>query len=126
MPSGTLSQLLCSARPFWRLLLAAAQSDDEELGSTLRYLLTRVSPSTYLYLCLPEPFPICVIMVSRVTALPCSNKGVVQICFKKTHETSTLPTRYRKMTNGVLGSVSDPDSGVFWIRIRNPDPDPGA
>ena len=27
-------------------------------------------------------------------------------------------------------SVSDPepdlDSGVFWIRIRNPDPDPGA
>ena len=24
------------------------------------------------------------------------------------------------------GSVSDPDLGVFWIRIRNPDPDPGA
>ena len=26
----------------------------------------------------------------------------------------------------VLSSVSDPDSGVFWIRIRDPDPDLGA
>ena len=23
-------------------------------------------------------------------------------------------------------SISDPDSGVFWIRIRNLDPNPGA
>ena len=26
----------------------------------------------------------------------------------------------------VFSSVSDPNSGVFWIRIRNPDPDPEA
>ena len=26
----------------------------------------------------------------------------------------------------VFGSVADPDAGVFWIQIWNPDPDPGA
>ena len=33
------------------------------------------------------------------------------------------------LSSVVVSSVSDPDSGVFWIRIQiqipNPDPDPG-
>ena len=31
-----------------------------------------------------------------------------------------------RQVHSVKYSVSDPDSGVLWIRIRNPDPDPGA
>ena len=48
---------------------------------------------------------------------------------------TTKSTRLGRCTVGILqlaptgkeaGSVSDPDWGDFWIRIRNPDPHPSA
>ena len=32
----------------------------------------------------------------------------------------------QKNVGSEKNSVSGPDSGVFWIRFRNPDPDSGA
>ena len=37
------------------------------------------------------------------------------------------PNLLKLTTNfSVSDPEPDPDSGVFWIRIQNPDPDPGA
>lgn len=41
LPSATLTQLLAAARPLWRLLLEAAELDDDLLGEQVRSLVRR-------------------------------------------------------------------------------------
>ena len=53
--------------------------------------------------------------------------GLVQvIAHRRTICTHTHNKWFTMRIRVIFFSVSDPDGVFFWIRIRNPDPDPGA